>query len=211
MATASAQPNAPAPNARVGIRRQTQLPLNIVIGITMNGIRIRLARSMVTASGIMLSIAFFAYVVTNLRTTPDMSTDEMARQWWLVFMSGLVTLVGITNSMLMSVTERFREIGTMKCLGALDSFVVALFFIEAVFMGTLSSIVGWLVGFLVAVLTHLFNLGWDKTWSHISLATFGIVFGCSIGFGIFVTLIASIVPALQAAKMPAAAALRMDI
>ncbi|MFQ6133274.1 MAG: ABC transporter permease, partial [Armatimonadota bacterium] len=39
-----------------------------------------------------------------------------ARQWWLIGMSLLVCVVGIINSMLMSVTERFREIGTMKCL-----------------------------------------------------------------------------------------------
>jgi hypothetical protein len=203
--------NESAPSGRGEIKRQIQLPLNIVIGITMNGIRIRLWRSMVTASGIMLSIAFFAYVVMNLRTTPNMTTDETARQWWLVFMSGLVTLVGITNSMLMSVTERFREIGTMKCLGALDNFVIALFFIEAVFMGTMASLVGWILGFIVAVLAHLVNFGWDDTWSHITPETFFVVLGCSIGFGIFVTLIASIIPALQAAKMPAAAALRTEI
>jgi putative ABC transport system permease protein len=211
MATATINPDAPGPRGRGDIRRQRQLPFNIVVKITMNGIKIRLWRSMVTASGIMLSIAFFAYVVTNLRTTPNMTTDETARQWWLVLMSGLVTLVGITNSMLMSVTERFREIGTMKCLGALDSFVVALFFIEAVFMGTLSSFVGWLLGFLVAVLAHIFTLGWGDTWSHMDAPTFFIVLGCSIGFGVFVTLVASIVPALQAARMPAAAALRTEV
>ena len=46
-------------------------------------------------------------------------------------MSLLVCTVGITNSMLMAVTERFKEIGTMKCLGALDSFVVVLFMLES--------------------------------------------------------------------------------
>ena len=38
------------------------------------------------------------------------------RNLWLVTLSLLVCIVGITNAMLMSVTERFREIGTMKCL-----------------------------------------------------------------------------------------------
>ena len=211
MATAITNPSASAPGPRADIKRQVQLPLSVVIGITMNGIKIRLWRSMVTASGIMLSIAFFAYVVTNLRTTPNMTSDEQARQWWLVIMSMLVTLVGIMNSMLMSVTERFREIGTMKCLGALDSFVVALFFIEALFMGTLASIAGWFVGFAVAIISHLFTLGWADTWAHVDLHTFLIVFGASIGFGMFVTLIATIAPAMQAAKMPAAAALRTQI
>jgi ABC-type antimicrobial peptide transport system permease subunit len=140
-----------------------------------------------------------------------MSADETARQWWLVMMSGLVTLVGIVNAMLMAVTERFREIGTMKCLGALNSFVVALFFIEAMVMGTLSSFAGWLLGFSVAIAGHIFTTGWSDTWSHVGFATVSLVWGCSMGFGVFVTLIASIVPALQAAKMPAAAALRTEI
>ena len=203
--------NAPAPGARAGIKRQRQLPFNVVVAITMNGIKIRLWRSMVTASGIMLSIAFFAYVLTNLKTTPDMTGDEQARQIWLVIMSMLVTVVGICNSMLMSVTERFREIGTMKCLGALDSFVTALFFIEAVFMGTLASIIGWFAGFMIAVITHLANYGWAGTWAHITFGVFAEVLLYSVLFGITVTLCATIAPALQAAKMPAAAALRTQI
>jgi putative ABC transport system permease protein len=200
-----------AQGARAGISRQTQLPLNVVIAITMNGIKIRLWRSMVTASGIMLSIAFFAYVLTNLLTTPDQSSNETARQIWLVVMSMLVTIVGICNSMLMSVTERFREIGTMKCLGALDSFVTALFFIEAIFMGTIASFIGWLVGFGTAAIGHLVALGWASTWQHITPPLFLEVLGASVMFGILVTMIATIAPALQAAKMPAAAALRTQI
>ncbi len=56
--------------------------------------------------------------------------NSFYRMIWLVVMSLLVCTVGITNSMLMAVTERFKEIGTMKCLGALDSFVVLLFLLE---------------------------------------------------------------------------------
>jgi ABC-type lipoprotein release transport system permease subunit len=65
------------------------------------------------------------------------------RETWLVIMSLLVCAVGITNSMLMAVTERFREIGTMKCLGALDLFVVELFLLESGLMGVIAAAAGW--------------------------------------------------------------------
>ena len=59
--------------------------------------------------------------------------EESSKQTWLITLSLLVCVVGIANAMLMSVTERFREIGTMKCLGALDSFIVKLFLLESTF------------------------------------------------------------------------------
>jgi putative ABC transport system permease protein len=211
MATVTLTPSEGGSGGRGGIKRQVQLPLNVVFAITMNGIKIRLWRSMVTASGIMLSIAFFAYVLTNLKTTPNMTSDETAKQIWLVIMSILVTIVGICNSMLMAVTERFREIGTMKCLGALDSFVTSLFLIEAVLMAVIASSAGWLVGFFVAVISHLVALGWVATWAHITPGIFFEVLGASLIFGIIATVGAAIPPALQAAKMPAAAALRTQI
>ena len=60
--------------------------------------------------------------------------EEESKQMWLIGLSLLVCVVGIANAMLMSVTERFREIGTMKCLGALDSFIVKLFLLECISM-----------------------------------------------------------------------------
>ena len=61
--------------------------------------------------------------------------EERSKQTWLISLSLLVCVVGIANAMLMSVTERFREIGTMKCLGALDTFIVKLFLLESTFQG----------------------------------------------------------------------------
>src|SRR5258708_40232753 len=72
--------------------------------------------------------------------------EARARQVWLVVMSLIVCSVGSTNSMLMSVTERFREIGTMKCLGALDSFIIKLFLIESLFQGVVGTIIGVMLG-----------------------------------------------------------------
>ena len=51
--------------------------------------------------------------------------------------------------MLMSVTERFREIGTMKCLGALDGFIVKLFLIESLFQGMAGTVMGVLLGLVL--------------------------------------------------------------
>ncbi|MBD3240450.1 MAG: FtsX-like permease family protein, partial [Chitinivibrionales bacterium] len=68
----------------------------------------------------------------------EMEADERKdryRSMWIITISLLVTVIGISNAMLMSVTERFREIGTMKCLGALSAFVRFMFLIESGFMG----------------------------------------------------------------------------
>jgi putative ABC transport system permease protein len=119
----------------------------------------------ITAAGVMLGIALFTAVRTaNLYAPPLDPTDPVAletatRQTWLVVMSLLLSAVGIANSMLMAVAERFREIGTMKCLGALDSFIVKLFFIEAGLMGIVASLVGFVVGWGLVSLINLFRLG----------------------------------------------------
>ena len=69
-------------------------------------------------------------------------------------MSLLVCFVGITNSMLMSVTERYKEIGTLKCLGALDNFIVKLFLIESGLLGFFGSLGGRdVIGLVFMLLT----------------------------------------------------------
>ena len=78
------------------------------------------------------------------------SIASTAKQRWIVFLSLLVCVVGIINAQLMSVTERFREIGTLKCLGALDRFIVRIFVIEATMQGLAGGIIGALLGVLVA-------------------------------------------------------------
>ncbi len=132
------------------------------------------------------------------------------RMIWLVVMSLLVCTVGITNSMLMAVTERFKEIGTMKCLGALDSFVVILFLIESGLLGICASVMGWVVGFGSIVLMAGITRGWDMVTA---MSAVGILqtFLISVGAGMLLTILATIAPAKRAAGMPAAMALRSEI
>lgn len=198
--------------------RQIQLPLSKAFEISMNSIKIRFWRSMITAGGIFLGIAFLVSVLASsiieqyLPGTMDTAAAEAAknRQLWLVIMSLLVCTVGITNSMLMSVTERFKEIGTMKCLGALDIFVVELFLIESGLLGVIASVMGWIVGFGSIVLLALASHGWAVVGKITFLQMLGSL-GISMLVGVLLTVIATIPPAIKAAQMPPAMALRTEV
>jgi ABC-type antimicrobial peptide transport system permease subunit len=124
---------------------------------------------------------------------------------WLTGTSLVMCLVGVTNSMLMSVTERYREIGTIKCLGASDTFIVKVFFLEALLLGFLGSLAGSLLGTSLMVLALTFTASAPPLVSDLRIVAVGTV------VGMVMTVVAAIAPAIQAAKMPAAAALRVDI
>ena len=132
------------------------------------------------------------------------------RRVWLVVMSLLVCTIGITNAMLMAVTERFREIGTMKCLGALDRFVVELFLFESGLLGIAASVAGAFVGFAVIMLLAAANKGW-AVFEQVGALDVLRLFGIGASVGCLVTIIATIAPAARAAKLPPAAALRMEV
>ncbi len=225
------------------IGRQISLPWSAAINIALRNVTIRLGRAMITASGVILGIAFLTYIwtgkvaqdvidqdqarkarltevqaqakasqviVPGSEEAADEAKSRAARQTWLVVMSLLVSAVGITNSMLMSVTERFREIGTMKCLGALDAFIVRIFLIEAILIGVLGSLSGALLGHAVGLLMYSWKAGWDLP-AKINWPIMGLYVLISIGVGAFIALVAAILPAMRAAQMPAAAALRSEI
>jgi hypothetical protein len=202
--------------AKGTIRKQVQQPFSVAFRISLLNIRVRFLRSLITAAGVMLGIALFTAVRTaNLYAPPLDPTDPVAletatRQTWLVVMSLLLSAVGIANSMLMAVAERFREIGTMKCLGALDSFIVKLFFIEAGLMGIVASLVGFVVGWGLVSLINLFRLG-GAIFTAVSPLAWGVLLMQAMGIGVVLTVIATILPAYRAAKMPPAAALRVEV
>jgi len=203
----------PGAGARAGVQKQIQLPFRVVWAISIKSIRIRLMRSLITASGIFLGIAFFSSVRTVGLFPIGLDAEAIAaanRQKWLAIMALLVCAVGITNAMLMSITERFKEIGTMKCLGALDKFIVMLFFIEASLMGVIASALGWVAGWLVTVGAHLFSGGGKDLTLNFGFRSLGEMV-LSVVLGTAITLIAAIPTARNAAKMQAVVALRSEI
>lgn len=200
------------------VGRQIQLPLRKALAISLQSIRIRFWRSMITAAGIFLGIAFLVSVLTtsliqqHLPGTidPEVAAAAKNRQVWLVIMSLLVCTVGIANSMLMSVTERFKEIGTMKCLGALDIFVVELFLLESAILGLLASSSGWAIGTGSILLLGLAGHGWAVVGKIQLIQLLGNL-GIAMAVGGILTTVATVPPAIRAAKMPPAVALRMEI
>lgn len=198
------------------VQSQIHLPFSKAWEISIKSIKIRLARSVITAAGIFLGIAFYSSVKTSGLFPPAGNANDPAviaaghRQEWLAIMALVVCAVGITNSMLMAVTERFKEIGTMKCLGALNRFIVTLFFIEAGLMGVLASVGGWFTGWIVVCFVHLVSDGPKVFTAHMFGASL-IQMVISSSIGVLITLLAAIPPAVNAARMPPAVALRAEI
>lgn len=207
---------------REEIRRQIQLPWSEAFRISWRYVTIRIGRSLVTASTVFLSVAFlmaiFTMVLAAKAAGQELDAPTRARYLWSVLMGFMICSVGIINALLMSVTERFREIGTMKCLGALDEFIVRMFLIEAALTGLFGSFVGALAGALLMLLWSGFrvgfgvlgNLAWGIRSPDGSLG-FGGCLGVSILAGTLLSVISAIIPALRAARLQAADALRTEI
>ena len=135
--------------------------------------------------------------------------EEESKQTWLISLSLLVCVVGIANAMLMSVTERFREIGTMKCLGALDSFIVKLFLLESTFQGVAGTTAGIIIGFALTFLLGLLDYG-GYVLDYFPLSKIAESAGYALVVGTSLSLIGAMLPAYRAAKMEPVEAMRSD-
>lgn len=128
---------------------------------------------------------------------------------WLATMALLTCAVGIANAMLMTVTERIREIGTMKCLGAEDFTVIKLFLIESALMGAVGSALGVLLGFIISLVVGLAQYSYFA-WSYMpgfSVMLYSVLSFCT---GILLCLLAAGYPAYVAARMRPVDALRIE-
>lgn len=191
------------------IDRQISLPMSQAITIALRNITIRWGRALITGAGTMLGIAFlmsvFAANLAQQALGVETTTAQQQKALWLVSMSLLVSVVGITNSMLMSVTERYKEIGTMKCLGALDNFIVKLFLLESGFLGFFGSLIGAILGAFFILITK--SGSWSRlNWGQLLL----YLLGC-IGIGTVLSIVAAMGPAIRAAKMAPVEAMRTEV
>ena len=130
-------------------------------------------------------------------------TEYLDISAWVI---GVITIFGSTialmNIMLVSVTERTREIGTRKALGAKKSTIAFQFFMETLVIGQLGGLVGTALGILIgfsfaALLDFKFVIPW--------FAIISAFLACFL-----VALISGLYPALKAAKLDPIEALRYE-
>ena len=109
-----------------------KLRRDVVVSIAWSSLRQRFTRSILTVLTIATAAGFLMYLLTL-----PAGKDSADRQSWLLMLSLaiVVSAAGVLNTMLMTVTQRYREIGTMKCLGALDSFILLSVLTEAAILG----------------------------------------------------------------------------
>ena len=114
----------------------------------------------------------------------------------------LVGGIGIMNIMLVSVTERTREIGVRKALGAKFSDILMQFLIEAIVIGVTGGLIGILLGAGASyAISSIF--GWSTVISGFTIAL-------AFGFSVLIGVVFGLYPARKAAKLDPIDALRYE-
>jgi putative ABC transport system permease protein len=125
----------------------------------------------------------------------------------------IVASLGIINTLVMAILERRREIGVLKALGAADSDVQRLFFVEAGAMGLVGGlfgvVLGWLIGLGINLGTKIYLT--RQNLPPVSVASVPPwMIAAAVAFSIGVSLAAGIYPASRAAKLNPIEALRYE-
>ncbi|HKN25732.1 MAG TPA: FtsX-like permease family protein [Candidatus Acidoferrum sp.] len=124
-----------------------------------------------------------------------------------------VATLGIVNTLVMAILERRREIGVLKALGASDSDVQQLFFVEAGVMGLLGGILGvgfgWLLGRAITFGTNVYLKRQNLNPIELSSVPWWLVISALV-FAVVVSLLAGLYPASRAAKLNPVDALRYE-
>ena len=129
-----------------------------------------------------------------------------------------VAAIGITNTMMMSIYERTKEIGIMKVIGCRIKDIQALFLIEAGYIGFIGGTVGTLLSYLISfVINKLLSGGGAEAMGfYMEEGAGGIsriplwLGGISILFAILIAMVAGFFPSLRAMKLSPLAAIRAE-
>jgi len=153
------------------------------------------------------------YFVTSLSEMLDMMTSMVNMVVTILTAIAAISLlvggIGIMNIMMVSVTERTREIGIRKALGAKERVILSLFVTEAAVTSALGGLLGIGLGYLLCAVANqiLPMIMSDMDMTVIpSLNSVAVAFGISVGIGVLFGYL----PAKRAARLNPIEALRYD-
>lgn len=212
------------------IPAQQSVPWRVIFSVAIGNLKRRIFRSFIAMIGVILAIAFLTYMLVSSAVIQALiganldpvnvllqqqGVDIIARKgtetrmYILMGLSLLTCLVGIMNAMLMSVSERVKEIGTLKCLGALDSFIVKTFFFESLLQGVMGTLTGIILGGIVGLVVSFSNYG-SYVLQYIPILQILNSVVVAFVIGTSISMLASIAPAYWAARKQPVDALRVE-
>ena len=181
-------------------------------GPTPDDFTVKTQASEALTKGLNTSVA--AFILANMPQMDQVNLQEMsgtlsrAGQTMTALLAAIATIslivggIGIMNIMLVSVTERTREIGIRRSVGARSRDVLMQFLVEAVALGAAGGILGIVLGF-AASLAITYLLDWPASVSFGAVAlSFGVAAATGIFFGYY--------PARRAAQLNPIDALRFE-
>lgn len=153
------------------------------------------------------------------------SSKQTARIFQAIFggigaIAFLVAAIGITNTMIMSIYERTREIGVMKVIGASISDIEKLFLVEAGFIGFFGGIVGVIFSLLISFVFNFFASSWllssmmgggadPSIEAKISVIPIWLII-IALLFSTFIGVLSGYLPAKRAMKLSALDAIKSE-
>jgi len=199
---------------------RSHFPMHQAFAFALQGIRLRLGRMLLVLAGVAVAIAFTNVLLTTNFLFDSMPSTTMAggqgltrapvfRFLW-VGVALIICTAGTLNAIVMSVTERIKEIGTLKCLGSRNVHIVQIFLFESVLLGVIGGILGGILGYGAALLNFIATVGTKYLTESMALGAVGYIGVCA-GISAGLALLASVIPVLMAAKVEPAAAMRYEV
>ncbi|MCX8169128.1 MAG: FtsX-like permease family protein [Candidatus Methanomethylicia archaeon] len=190
---------------------QSKVSIKDLLYITIQNMSKRRSRILLSIGNIFLgtSLVSSMMIISSLQvvklTSDKLFMNLSEYHLWVSAISIIVCVITIFNSMLISVAERYKEIGIMKCLGAKSSLIVNLFLLEALLIG----VIGGFLGFITSV---IFTFPFSVQIGYIlPLTNYAFIMFVSLLISIAITIFATMYPAFYASKINPVDALRYEV
>lgn len=154
----------------------------------------------------------------TLKEMENMSSSIQLILMGIGAISLIVSAIGITNTMMMSISERTKEIGVMKVIGAVISDIKQMFLVEAAIIGFIGGAIGVGFCYICSYLLNTYAIGFfgdlvgasDGAYeTYVSIIP-AYLAGAAILFAAIIGLVAGYMPAKRATALSALTALRAD-